>query len=32
MFEKLKKWLSPDTPDLGSGGTDAPTKKLWFMN
>jgi hypothetical protein len=24
MFEKLKKWLSPDTPDLGSGGTDAP--------
>ena len=24
MFEKLKKWLSPDTPDLGSGGTDTP--------
>jgi hypothetical protein len=24
MFEKLKKWLSPDTPDLGSGGTGAP--------
>jgi hypothetical protein len=24
MFEKLKKWLSPDTPNLGSGETDAP--------
>ena len=24
MFEKLKKWLSPDTPDLGSGETGAP--------
>jgi hypothetical protein len=24
MFDKIKKWLSPDTPDLGSGGTGAP--------
>lgn len=24
MFDKIKKWLSPDKPDLGSGGTGAP--------